>query len=483
MRRIVAVVVVSLAVILALRLMSATRADDIIQQAIARAQPLAAKWQSDARLVQVVVGGFGFATGANGVPDVTKSGPPSNAVLYFYSPSRGKNFEVMAMLNMTPEQLKMMQQFGQSDLRGQPVEHSVSPYTLPLPVKLVDFNQALTRAQAADLGKDCAGANPMISSCGKTTGAELHLYWSGEGEEGTPIWTFDFGQHPKTLATVARQVEAAGAKLVVAQDKQATSLEPTQAEAALRQRIDRMTIDRDFMSVARMANEAITAIDPLYKLYAAAVVLGIDENQATPDAKVRVVETHLEFAKSTPSRYWDNLELRVEFGAENQAVVRYIPSPRMVAPEQPRPAPIDFAKMPDADPFLRRIVKQFPRNYREVWITYENGCEKELSVSPSISVTRCGVLIPVKHSTDRIYLWLHRAGNPYWYAQNGLSEAEFRLVSDHAPRSDWIWWARVKHSDQWRYEIVDIDTRKEIVGCAQPVLASGHPPVTVACHG
>ncbi|HZS84148.1 MAG TPA: hypothetical protein VFA50_14835 [Stellaceae bacterium] len=483
MRRVAFVAALCLIGVLTVRLLPSARGDDVVGQASERGRALASHWQSDARLVQVVVSGFGFAMGANGVPDVTKAGPPGNAVLYFYSPSAEKYFEVTALLNLTAEQRKMMKQFGQDEMRGRPVDDSVSPFTLALPSGLVGFDRALAEARSAGLDKACAGANPMISSCGKATQAELHLYWSGEGESGTPVWTFAFGQHPTTLKTVTRQVDASAGKVVAIADKQATTLDIAEDDPAAQRRSLSIGGERDFMTLARLAHDGMAKLDPLYKLYAVAVVLGLDENQATPNAKVRLAEAHFEFARTTPSRYWDNREVRVDFPTGRQGTILYLPATRMAAPQQRKPVPIDFAKMPDADPFLRAIVKQFPRDYREQWTTYENGCEREMSISPSIHVTRCGVLIPIKHYTDRIYLWLQRTGNPYWYAQNGPSEPEFAFVSRHSPGHDWVWWGRVKHAEQWRYEIMDVDTRKEIVGCTAPALDPTREPAAVACSG
>ena len=45
---------------------------DVVQRALGEAKKVA----SDLRLVQLQFLGFGFATGKNGIPDMTREGPP-----------------------------------------------------------------------------------------------------------------------------------------------------------------------------------------------------------------------------------------------------------------------------------------------------------------------------------------------------------------------------------------------------------------------
>jgi hypothetical protein len=55
---------------------------DVIQRAFGEAK----KVTPDLRLVKLQFLGFGFATGKNGIPDMTREGPPKGAVFYFLAP-------------------------------------------------------------------------------------------------------------------------------------------------------------------------------------------------------------------------------------------------------------------------------------------------------------------------------------------------------------------------------------------------------------
>src|SRR5438445_10819861 len=56
---------------------------DVVQRALGEAKRVA----PDLRLVQLQFLGFAFATGKNGIPDMTREGPPRGAVFYFLAPS------------------------------------------------------------------------------------------------------------------------------------------------------------------------------------------------------------------------------------------------------------------------------------------------------------------------------------------------------------------------------------------------------------
>src|SRR5262245_50986646 len=84
-----------------------------------KARAEAAKWQSDARLVDVEVSGFGFATDKSGMPDMTKAGPPGMIIFHFYSPSTRQAMRVTALPKLTPEQEKFMEQHGGGALKSE----------------------------------------------------------------------------------------------------------------------------------------------------------------------------------------------------------------------------------------------------------------------------------------------------------------------------------------------------------------------------
>src|SRR5262245_25558420 len=186
-----------------------------------KARAEAAKWQRDAQLVQVEVTHFGFAQGRSGMPDMTKAGPPGTAMFNFFSPSTLQALRVNVSLNLTPEAEQFLKSHGKSAMQVERLETPYSPYTLPIPEKFVDLDDAIAEAQKSGIDRECAGANPVTSTCALVSGAELHVYWSGTGQSGTPIWKISFGQHPSTYQTVARQVDAASGRIVTVTDLQA----------------------------------------------------------------------------------------------------------------------------------------------------------------------------------------------------------------------------------------------------------------------
>ncbi len=88
--------------------------------AVERARAEAKKVDPDAALVQIEFTHFGFATGRDGIPDMTKAGPPRMALFNFYSRASGKGFRVVADMNrpaMPAEMEKAMRKQGYKDMR------------------------------------------------------------------------------------------------------------------------------------------------------------------------------------------------------------------------------------------------------------------------------------------------------------------------------------------------------------------------------
>jgi hypothetical protein len=187
--------------------------------------PKRKKWHSDAGLVQIEVSDFGFAAGPSGVPDTTKAGPPGMVLFSFISPSAHEAIRIVAQPNLTPEQLKFLASHGAGPLRVEHLSTPYSPYTLPVTEAFIDPEQAIAKVQK-DVGPECAGTSLEARSCGLVQGAELHVFWSGHGETGTPVWTVRFGQNPKTLQTVTREVDANSGELVALNDIQPGSITP-----------------------------------------------------------------------------------------------------------------------------------------------------------------------------------------------------------------------------------------------------------------
>jgi hypothetical protein len=110
-----------------------------------RARAEAKKVDPDAALVQVEFTDFGFATARDGLPDVTKSGPPKTALFNFYSPS-GKGLRVVADINRPPmpaELEKAMRERGYKAMRVDQGKIPYSTFMLPLPEKIGDMSRAI----------------------------------------------------------------------------------------------------------------------------------------------------------------------------------------------------------------------------------------------------------------------------------------------------------------------------------------------------
>src|SRR5262245_36213637 len=239
-----------------------------VRQFATQARAEARKWQPDAQLVQIEVSNFGFAVDKSGIPDMTKAGPPGMVLFHFLSPSAQQALRIQAQPNLTPEQLQFLRARGVGPLRVEPLPTPYSPYTLPIPDKFLEPEPAIAQAQK-DIAGDCAEAVPGQSSCALVQQAELHMYWHGTaGDAGRPVWKISFGQHPKTLRIVSREVDAMSGALVALKDLQAGTLTPDEDTTGGRG-LNLANVGNDFDAVWRAVNQAVATQDPLYKPYAA----------------------------------------------------------------------------------------------------------------------------------------------------------------------------------------------------------------------
>jgi hypothetical protein len=136
----------------------------VIQHALGEAKKVA----PDLRLVQVQFLGFAFATGKNGIPDMTREGPPKSAVFYFLAPRSA--LRVFIRMNRDaqypPDILKTLREHGvlAKDVEVETPNEPHSPFTLPLPDTFLDLGRAIDAAKNA-AAADCAGEDPRMSSC------------------------------------------------------------------------------------------------------------------------------------------------------------------------------------------------------------------------------------------------------------------------------------------------------------------------------
>jgi hypothetical protein len=449
-----------------------------IEQLMGQARAEARKWHPDAVLVQIELSDFGFAMGPSGIPDVTKAGPPGVVQFHFLSFSAHDAMRVVAQPKLTPDQLKFLASRGSGLLRVEHLSTPFSPYTLPIPESFVDPRQAIAQAQK-DIGPECGGAK--YPGCALVSDAELHVFWSGQGESGIPVWRISFGQNPRTLQTVTREVSATSGELVALIDKQRGSIfsEPGQRlEDSVLQ-----GVGNDFDSVWRAVNLAMAKHDVLYKPYAVSLIAYLRDNRG-PGSTVYVSEAEFQYARITPSFYWDDRMVHVKW-AGSTAVVDISPAIRRSAPGEPVPRTMEAGNLPAENATLRKILNAFPEGYAEQYTTWERGCENEMTVSPFIKQWECGVLVPITHRTDQVYIWMTRQGNPYWESAAAPLQSEHTLISTNAPPNAWVWWTRLKRPDQWQYVIVNaasgLPTTTAGVCTVPPDTAGSRPAAVEAC--
>jgi len=159
---------------------------DVVQRALGEAK----RGAPDLRLVQLQFLGFAFATGKNGIPDMTREGPPKGAVFYFLAPRSA--LRVFIRMNRDaqypPDVLKTLRERGvlAKDGEVETLNEPHSPFTLPLPDTFLDLGRAIDAAKNA-AGADCAGEDPRMSSCRLVQTAELHMHWNERGDAAGPV--------------------------------------------------------------------------------------------------------------------------------------------------------------------------------------------------------------------------------------------------------------------------------------------------------
>src|ERR1051325_10463271 len=93
-----------------------------------RARAEAKKVDPDAALVQIEFTNFGFATARDGLPDVTKSGPPQTALFNFYSRT-GKGLRVVADINRPPMPAEIEKAMRERRYKAMRVDQGKIPYS------------------------------------------------------------------------------------------------------------------------------------------------------------------------------------------------------------------------------------------------------------------------------------------------------------------------------------------------------------------
>ena len=169
-----------------------------------QARAEASRWHRDAQLVQIEITDFSFAMGADGIPDVTRGGPPRTIFFSFISRSASGALRVIAQPGVTNYQSRQLQL--------QQLPSGYIPYSQPIPDSYIDFESAIAEARR-DAATECGGAGIATRLCLTVQSAELHM-----SSQAKPLWKISLGQNPKTFERVSREVDATSGELVAAAD-------------------------------------------------------------------------------------------------------------------------------------------------------------------------------------------------------------------------------------------------------------------------
>jgi len=468
---------------------------DVIQRARTEAKKVA----PDLRLVQLQFMNFGFAQGASGRPDLTREGPPTGALFDFFS----SRMAVRILIRMNRDTRYPPDVYRQLRERGVPMAPDIevktlaephSPFTWPLPDTVLDIDKAIDTARSA-ITADCAGDGSTTRGCRLVQHAELHMHWNERGDTASPVWRITFGQHPRTLESVKRDVDAKTGRLIRNEGAPPTSFtEPDLKPERLTRVL--LPVGRTFDSLWAAVNEAVRKQDPRYKAYAVTLVTHLRDYQRSPNGGY-LSQAHIRLARATPSWIWDDLEAHLLWRADAQAVLDFSTPERFQGPRQSVPMTIDSGKLASADSTLRALLDQFPSGYFEEYTAFEwdDGCRQVWSNTVESPVTWqgdrvqrtttvhsiCGEFRTKYHRTDLVYFWLSHQPNRMWLYGVGPIKSEYEMVRAAALKDAWTWWTRVKHAAYWQYFMVDTATGKSATQCTAP--NDGSSPVAMrACR-
>lgn len=444
------------------------KVDEPIARTRAQAQAEARKWQSDAQLVAIELFGFGFATDpSTHIPDMTKSSPPGAVMYSFFSPSAKDGIRVSVKLQEMPEEMKkMLAQRGVSQVQVEHFQSPWSPYTLPIPDEVGPNYQRVIDTAKKDIAEQCQG--DKYGGCQLVSGMELHMFWNGQGDKtGKPVWTIKFGQDPKTLKSVEREVDGATGEVIAFDPRKPSEQQGALFSGDKPNQLHNVSItaaEPGFQGLWRAINAAVKQQDPLYRPYS--ISLAANVRSQVPGDVVHLGQMHVQYARITPSLVWDDMTAHVEGRGKTLNVIFEQPQ-RKSAPLRPQPIPIDSDRLPNPDPTLQRFAGIFPKGYTEIYYSDYQGCTSQ--TIGNLIKQECGVWMQQEHRTDVVFFWLTRQGNPWWNAENNPIASELAMVSGQVPKDAWVWWTRIKTGGVWKYYIVDADGGKALPNvCTNP---------------
>jgi hypothetical protein len=444
---------------------TAAHAKDDPSQVIDRARDEARKVAPEAKLVHVEFSAFGFATGQSGIPDMTREGPPKAALFHFLAPHVA--IRVFIRMNRaaqySPETFRTLKERGllAKDVEVERLPEPDSPYMWPLPDTVSDLDHAIATARAA-AASDCVND----SACRLAQVAELRMHWNERGDAARPVWRITFGQNPRTLKSVKRDVEARTGRLISDEMNRSSFTELDQQPEPFRDAI--LRVGRSFTELWPAVNDAVQTRDPRYKPYAATLVTHASAN-TSGSGGVLLFEAHVRFARETPSWMWDDLEAHVTWRADTQAALVFSKPERLRGPRYVVPITTDPRRIPPADATLKSLVDRFPSGYaEESWsFDWDDSCRDLYRLGNLIHYV-CGEYRVTQHQSDRIYLWLSRQDNPMWAFGVRPIASEYQMVNANAPKDTWTWWTRVKHASYWHYIMTDGMTGAVRTQCTAP---------------
>jgi len=269
-----------------------------------------------------------------------KSGPPQILTYYFFSPSTHRSFHADATPN---------------GLQPHPDELAFSPYTLPIAADFVSLEDALAQVRKS------SGSDILVSE------ADLRVYWNAAGQPERTAWKIAFSQGSGIAQTSLTQyVDAASGAIVAVEDR---SVPPPNfphpnpgAPAA------ELPTDNNFAAFRQAADHNVATRGAGFKLYAADLLFELPEPEGheNPGSKVRLNDTHFEYARTTPTVNWESVGVRIGYSSlhedpESSLETEVGPLVQQAPPKaMPNVLPDD---LPDPEPWLRELRDSFPHQH------------------------------------------------------------------------------------------------------------------------
>ncbi len=275
-----------------------------------------------------------------GNPPVMKSGPPQIVTYYFFSPSTHRSFHADATPN---------------GLQPHPDELAFSPYTLPIAADFVSLEDALAQVRKS------SGSDILVSE------ADLRVYWNAAGQPERTAWKIAFSQGSGIAQTSLTQyVDAASGAIVAAEDRSVPP--PNFPHPDPGTPAAELPTDNNFAAFRQAADHNAATRGAGFKLYAADLLFELSDpgEHENPGSKVRLNDTHFEYARSTPTVNWESVGVRIGYSSLHEDPESSLETEvgPLVQQAPPKAMPNVLADdLPDPEPWLRELRDSFPHQH------------------------------------------------------------------------------------------------------------------------